>query len=77
MAPACTHFVPFFSLSYSFSPVIIMKIYLMQVCNVYIMTYINLCQVQADDILTFVTQSLEDIDKFHYIFFKVERKLKI
>lgn len=74
MAPTFTHFVPFFSLSYS--PVI-MKIYLMQVCNIYIMTYINLCQVQADDILTFVTQSLEDIDKFHYIFFKVERKLKI
>lgn len=77
MAPACTHFVPFFFLSYSFSPVIIMKIYLMQVCNIYNMTYIELCQVQADNILTFVTQSLEDIDKFHYIFFKVERKLKI
>ena len=39
----------------------------MQVCNIYITTSIALRQVQAHHMLTFVTQSLEKIDKFHTI----------
>ena len=46
-APTFIRFVTSFSLSYCFPPIIVMKIYLMQVCNIYITTSMALRQVQA------------------------------
>ena len=68
LAPTFIHFVASFSSSNCFPAIIIMKIYLMQVCNMYVMISIALCQVQAYRMLTFVTVSRSLINFIRYLY---------